>query len=604
MEKKRFAEEYATLIPKVAGVYRYYDDKKTLLYIGKAKNLKNRISSYFTGEQTRKTMNLVEQIHHIEWTVTPSEHDAFLMENSLIKHFQPPYNIQLKDDKSYPYVVIKNEHFPRVFLTRRRLRDGSTYLGPYTNIKRIRALLEVIKKYIPLRSCNLNLNPKVIATKKYKVCLDYHIGKCKGPCEGLQAEEDYAQNIEIIKNILRGNFNSLIEKLEKDRDRFAAVLNFEMAQKFQQQIEEIKEYKVKNSVVSNGFYHLDIITASDAPDVIYINYMMVEEGQIIQSHNLFIEKKLNENPEEVLAHALIFFRQKFKSDSKEVISPYNLYLNEKDLEMTIPKAGPKKKFLELSEKNVYYYRLQEEKKLSANLKNVSENKSLELIQELKKNLHLNSVPYHIECFDNSNLQGSSPVSAMVSFKNGLASKKDYRHYHIKTVKGIDDYASMREVIFRRYSRLLKEKLDLPNLIIIDGGKGQLSAAIDSLKKLKLENEIDVIAIAEREERIFKAFHSEPILLPYNSEVLLFLRKIRNEVHDYGLRFHRKIRSKNAFKNILEEIPGIGQKSAENLLRKFRSVEQIKKQSKENLAKVVGPARAQSILDYFAADKKF
>lgn len=598
MEKERFQEEYAPVIPTVSGVYRYYDKKNKLLYVGKAKNLRNRIQSYFSGKQILKTARLVSLIDKIEWTVTPSEHDAFLMENSLIKHFKPPYNIDLKDDKSYPYIVIKNEAFPRIYLTRRRIKDGSEYLGPFTNVKRVRSLLGIIKKYIPLRSCNLNLNPEEIAKGKYKVCLDYHIKKCKGPCEGYQSIDDYQENVNLIKQILRGNLSALIQKLEADRDQATSDLAFEQAQRYQHQIEEVSQYRNKNSVVSNGFYHLDIISAIDGQDVMYINYMMVEEGQIIQSESITIEKKLEELVEDVLAHALIYFRQRFKSEAKEIVSSHSILIDKDALTLTIPKAGPKKKFLELSEKNAYYFQLQEEKKLGlAHLEKASKG-SLAILHEVKDKLHLDYLPLHIECFDNSNLQGSSPVSAMVYFKNGEPSKKDYRHFHIKTVEGIDDYASMREVIYRRYNRVLIEKLALPDLIIVDGGKGQLSAALDSLTKLDIADKVSVIALAEKEERIFKAGRKDPILLPYNSDALLFLRRIRDEVHDYGLGFHRRVRSKKTFQNELEKIPGIGSSSAQKLLNHFRSVKQVQKGNFDDLSKIVGPQRAQQILDYF------
>lgn len=598
MDKEVFNEKYAPVIPKVPGVYRYYNHRKKLLYVGKAKDLKNRISSYFSGEQTLKTEKLVQQIHSMEWTVTPSEHDAFLMENSLIKHFQPPYNISLKDDKTYPYVVIKNEAFPRIFLTRQRIKDGSTYLGPYTNVKHIRTLLELIKKYIPLRSCNLNLSKSSIARNNYRVCLDYHIGKCLGPCEGLQTEEEYMENVELIKKILKGNITVLLRKIESDRDAAAGQLNFERAHYLQQQIEEITAYRTKNSVVSNGFYHLDVISALDASDVMYVSYMMVEEGQVIQSQSIMIEKKLTELPEDVLSHALIFFRQKFKSEATEIVASHELFLNSEELLLTLPKAGPKKQFLDLSEKNAFYFKMQEEKKLNLKyLKNRDQDR-MPILTALKDQLELPVLPLNIECFDNSNIQGSSPVSAMVSFKDGLPSKNDYRYFHIKTVKGIDDYATMKEVVHRRYARLLNEDKDLPDLIIIDGGKGQLSAAHSSLENLGIADEVILISIAEREEQIFKWGEGNPIILPYNSDTLLFLRRIRNEVHDYGLRFHRKTRSKNAFKNELEDIPSIGKKTAEDLLKHFKSVAQIKKSALEDIQKVIGKKRGETVYQYF------
>lgn len=602
MEKKQFNEQYGPLIPSVAGVYRYYDKDKNLLYVGKAKDLKKRIFSYFSGQQTSKTEVLVSLIHHIEWTVTPSEHDAFLMENSLIKHFMPPYNIQLKDDKSYPYIVIKHEPFPRVFITRKRYKNGGHYIGPFTNVKHIRKLLEIIKKYIPLRSCNLNLDPKLIASGKYKVCLDYHIKKCKGPCEGLQTLEDYQEDIALIKQLLRGNLNALIKTLEKKRNEASSALAFELAHRLQMHIDDIKTYRNKSSYVSVGFYHLDVITAIDTPDVIYINYMMVEDGEVIQSDNLKIVKKLEETIEEVLAHILINYRQRFNSTATEIVSSHEFLLKESNVQLILPKAGNRKKFLDLSLKNAHYFQLKEEKALS--LKHLKKATSVphQILEIVQEKLELPKLPIRIECFDNSNLQGSSPVSAMVSFLEGVPNKKDYRYFHIKTVAGIDDYASMKEVIHRRYTRVINEDLPLPDLIIIDGGKGQLSAAMSSLELLGLHDQIPVIALAEREEVVFKAYKSQAIRLPYNSDALLFLRRVRNEVHDFVLRFHQKTRSKNSFQNELLSIPGVGEATATKLLKYFKSVKRIKQASLEQISEVVGKSRAENIVQYFDGQK--
>lgn len=602
MEKIRFNEQYSPLIPNVAGVYRYYDSDKKLLYVGKAKDLKKRIVSYFSGQQTTKTQVLVSLIDHIEWTVTPSEHDAFLMENSLIKHFMPPYNIQLKDDKSYPYIVIKKEPFPRVFITRQRYKNGGHYIGPFTNVKHIRNLLEIIKKYIPLRSCNLNLDPKMIATGKYKVCLDYHIKKCKGPCEGLQSLEDYQEDVNLVQQLLKGNLNALITTLEKKRDQASAALSFELAHRLQLHIDDVKKYRNKSSSVSIGFYHLDVITAIDTPDVMYVNYMMIEEGEVIQSDNKIIEKKLEETIEDILPHILIYYRQKFNSTAVEIVSSHELLLKEKEIQFTVPKAGPKKKFLDLSLKNAHYFQLKEQKVLHLeHIKKTSDvpNQILSIVQ---RKLNLPKIPHRIECFDNSNLQGSSPVAAMVSFLDGVPNKKDYRYFHIKTVHGIDDYASMREVVHRRYSRVITEGLPLPDLIIIDGGKGQLSAALSSLELLGLDHKIPIIALAEREELIFKPHEGQAVHLPYNSDALLFIRRIRNEVHDFGLRFHQKTRSRNTFQNELLSIPSIGKVTAEKLLKHFKSVKRIKQASVEQISEIVGKSRAEKVIQYFSEQK--
>lgn len=599
MLKAQFSENFAPLLPNAPGIYRYYDKGKQLLYVGKAKNLKKRISSYFTKtHDNKKTEILVSQIDQIEWTVTDDEHDAFLLENSLIKHFKPPFNISLKDDKGYPYVVIKNERFPRVFLTRNKINDGSEYIGPFTDVTAVRELLQLIRSYIPLRTCGLNLSKRNIAQGKYKVCLEYHLGNCKGPCEGLQSEEAYMESIATVRSLLKGNLGPLLKQLKEEMQEHAQNLEFEKAQIIKKKLDSLQNYQSKSAVVSSTLHDVDAASIIMDGGIAFINYMIVKEGRVLHSKSLKLETQLEEQPEDILAFAISFLRPRFQSDSKELVLPFKVQLIEKDVTITIPIKGDKKKLLDLSFKNAEYFKAASDKKGRLLLKDKTEEQRLSTLEQLQEDLHLPSLPVHIECFDNSNFQGSFPVAAMVCFKNGQPSKKDYRHFNIKTVKGINDYASMSEVVLRRYKRLLEENSPLPQLVIIDGGKGQLSAAMKSIEELGLTGSMTLISLAEREEEVFYVGDSESIRLPYNGDSLLFLRRIRDEVHRFAITFHRNQRSAGTFTNELETIPGIGQKTAQTLLRRYRSVSKVKQMTLRELTLTIGASKARVVYQHF------
>jgi excinuclease ABC subunit C len=599
MTKERFSE-VATSIPHQPGCYKYYDDKNELLYVGKAKDLRKRVASYFTkGDHNYKTRRLVGLIQNIEFTVTDTEHDAFLLENSLIKHYQPRFNIDLKDDKTYPYIVIKKEHFPRVFLTRRVIRDGSEYIGPFTGVWRVRELLALIKQNIPLRTCNLNLAPSQVARGKYKVCLEYHLGNCKGPCEGFQGEDDYRQNLQHVRHILKGNTGEVLRALKGQMGELAGNLEFEKAEVLKQKIDAIAQFQSKSTVVNAALGNLDVASILVEDGHAFVNYMMIANGSVIYARTMDIERKLDEEECDILSLAVARFREVYQSTALEVIVPLNIDVAEKDLKVTIPKAGDKKKLLDLSIKNAEFFRedLQKRNRLmigEATKKTVHN----EVLLQLQEALLLPEVPEHIECFDNSNFQGSYPVSAMVCFRNGKPAKDEYRHYHVKTVEGINDFASMAEVVYRRYSRLLREKKSLPQLVIIDGGKGQLSAAMESIDRLNIRGQMTLIGLAKKEESIFFPGDREPLNLPYDSAPHLLIRRIRDEVHNHGVTFHRKLRSKGTFKNELEDIPGIGQKTATELLQRFRSVNNIKALTERELTGAIGQNKAWIVYQYF------
>lgn len=598
MTKEAFGE-IASSIPHQPGCYKYYSETNELLYVGKAKDLRKRVGSYFNKTvDNYKTRRLVNLIHHIEYTVTNTEHDAFLLENSLIKHYQPKFNIDLKDDKTYPYIVIKNEPFPRVFLTRRVIRDGSEYLGPFTGVWRVKELISLIKQNIPLRTCNLNLSPHNIAKGKYKVCLEYHLGNCKGPCEGLQMEDDYAENIQYIRHILKGNTGEVIKGLKQQMAEYAGALKFEKAEIIRQKISAIQDYQSKSTVVNPHLGNVDVACILSDNSHAFVNYMMVAEGSIIYAKTIQVEKKLDETDSDILSIALDRLRETFHSNAKEVIVPMEVDVTQTDLRVTIPKAGDKKKLLDMAIKNAEIFRDDIKKKDTLLIGEASKRDSMKVLEELQAALRLKELPVHIECFDNSNFQGSYPVSAMVCFRNGLPSKKDYRHFHVKTVQGINDFASMAEVVYRRYKRLLDEAQALPQLVIIDGGKGQLGAAMESIAKLGLTGRMTVVGLAKREESIFFPGDSQPLQLPYDSAAHLLIRRIRDEVHNFGITFHRQIRSKGTFKNELEAIPGIGEKTATDLLQAFRSVKNIKTLTERELTKVVGLSKARVIWNYF------
>lgn len=598
MTGDQFSELSGT-IPVNPGIYKYFDEKDELIYVGKAKNLRKRVSSYFTKTfTTYKTHELVQRIRRIEFTIVNSEQDAFLLENSLIKQFQPKFNINLKDDKTYPYIVIKNEPFPRVFLTRRKINDGSQYLGPYTSVGRVRELLDVVKSNIQLRTCQLNLAESQIRKGKYKVCLEYHLGNCKGPCEGLQTAEDYAEGLIQLKNILKGQLGPLIQEFKKEMRDHAEKMNFEKAEMVRKKIEHLENYESRSVIVSRHLSNADVFSIARDGDLAYINYLMVETGTIVQTHTTQVETHLEESDEEVLAFAVAQLRDTFNSMARELILPFTIDFPEDGVTQTVPKGGDKKKLLELSEKNVAYFREELRKKKMLQLEGKTPDERRQVLFQLMEDLQLSELPVHIECFDNSNFQGSYPVSAMVCFREGVESKKEYRHFNVKTVQGINDFATMKEVVHRRYKRLLEEKQSLPQLVIIDGGKGQLSAAMESITGLGIVGMMTVVGLAKNEEELFFPGDTESVKLPYNSDSLHLIRRIRDEVHRFGITFHRKKRSKGTFVNELEQIEGVGKKTADLLLKQFRSVNKVRQLSEAELTAAVGPAKARLIHAHF------
>jgi len=590
-------------IPQQPGCYKYYDARNELLYVGKAKNIRKRVSSYFNkSHDNRKTTVLVSMIHHIEFTVTNTEHDAFLLENSLIKHYQPRYNIDLKDDKTYPYIVIKKERFPRVFFTRNIIRDGSEYIGPFTSVMVAKELLQLIKQNIPLRTCSLNLSEANVSRGKFKVCLEYHLGNCKGPCEGYQSSEDYNEKLQQVRHILKGNISEVLRTLKAEMMQYASEMAFEKAEILKQKISALQHYQSKSTVVNPHLGNIDVISMLSDEQAAYVNYMMLNNGSIIYANTIRVEKKIEDEEEEaILAITYARLRERYRSNAREVVVPFSIDLPEEGMDMTIPKAGDKKRLLDMSLKNAEIFKSDLRKKDTLMLGAATDGKSMETLEELQEALHLTELPTHIECFDNSNFQGSYPVSAMVCFRNGQPSNKDYRHYKIKTVTGIDDFASMSEVVYRRYRRLLEEEKPLPQLVIIDGGKGQLGAALQSIEKLGLLNAMTVVGLAKREESIFFPGDSEPLQLPFDSPAHLLVRRIRDEVHRFGITFHRQLRSKGTIKNELEAIPGIGEKTATDLLQEFRSVKNIKTLTERELTRVIGASKARIVWAYFNED---
>lgn len=584
-------------IPAQPGIYKYYDADKKLLYVGKAKHLRKRVSSYFTKTlQSYKTQELVRRIRSIEFTVVNSEQDAFFLENSLIKQFQPVFNIDLKDDKSYPFIVIKNEPFPRVFLTRRKINDGSTYLGPFTSVGKVRDLIQFIRQNIPIRNCKLNLTDSNIRKKKFKVCLEYHLGNCKGPCEGLQSAFDYKNDLDQVKNLLKGNLSPVIKHLKEEMKQFAADLNFEKAEIVRKKIEHLESYKATSTVVNPKMGDADVFSVILNEDKAFINFMMVQNGAVIQTENIQLESHLGENEKQILEFAVSFIRNKFESISQEIIVPVELELLDDNLKVTVPKAGDKKNLLDLSIKNAAIFFEEYKRKKALHLSEKKKDDNRNILYQLQEDLHLPQIPVHIECFDNSNFQGSYPVSAMVCFKNGEASKKDYRHFNIRTVTGINDFASMKEVVMRRYKRLTEENEPLPQLVIIDGGKGQLSAAMESIKELKLEKKLTVVGLAKNVEEIFFTGDTESLKLPYTSDSLKLIRTIRDEVHRFGITHHRQRRSKGAFTTQLENIPGVGKSTIDLLLKEFKSVINIKNAPIEDIAEIIGFKKAGIVKD--------
>lgn len=597
--KKEDFQLIAPSIPHQPGCYKYFDAHKKLLYVGKAKDLRKRVSSYFNKNLDNfKTKRLVALIHSIEFTVTDSEHDAFLLENSLIKHYQPKFNISLKDDKTFPFVVIKKEYFPRVFVTRRFIKDGSEYIGPFTDVYTVKELLELVKMNTPLRNCTLNLSPANIAGGKFKVCLEYHLGNCGGPCEGLQSEEDYRAGLQQVRHILKGNTQEIVKDLKVKMMEHAAALEFEQAALIKKRIDAFQHYTSKSTVVNPHLGNLDVACIISDEQYAFVHYMVVNNGSIIYAKTLQIEKQLEETDEDILALALARQREKINSIAKEIIVPFPVHVTDESLVLTIPKIGDKKKLLDLGLKNAHLFQQALKRKQTLLLTPSSPEKDKLVLTQLQEALKMDHLPMHIECFDNSNFQGAFPVAAMVCFKNGQPSKADYRHFHIQTVQGIDDFASMKEVVFRRYKRLLDENKPLPQLVIIDGGKGQLGAAMESLQSLDLVGKMTVIGLAKREESIFFPGAKDPLQLPFDHPGHLLVRRIRDEVHRFGITFHRDNRSKGTIKNELENIKGIGAQTATELLKTFRSVKKIKDLTLRELTAAIGASKARLVYDYF------
>lgn len=598
MTREEFSE-LAQTIPHSPGCYKYYSIENELLYVGKAKDLRKRVSSYFNKTlDNNKTRRLVSLINSLDFTVTETEHDAFLLENSLIKHFQPRFNIALKDDKTYPYVVIRNEPFPRVFLTRRLIRDGSEYIGPFTGVLQVKELLEIVKESVPLRTCNLNLAPANIARGKYKVCLEYHLGNCKGPCEGFQSADEYYADLQQVRQILKGNISEVLKHLKQQMQDHAARLEFEEAHIIKQKMDSLQNYNSRSTVVNPRLNDLDVISILNDEKNFYVNYMMVIKGSIIHVKTVVVEKILDETERDVLSIVLDRMRNTFHSKAKEVISAIEIDLADEGMKVTLPKMGDKKNLLDMSTRNAFIFKEDIRRRNSLMLQEKTNEEYMAVLEELQDSLQLRELPVHIECFDNSNFQGAYPVAAMVCFRNGQPSNKDYRHFHIKTVEGINDFASMSEVVYRRYKRLTDEKKPLPQLVIIDGGKGQLGAALESIEKLGLMGRMTLVGLAKREESIFFPGDTDPIQLPFDSPAHLLVRRIRDEVHRFGITFHRQTRSKGTFKNELEAIPGIGAQTATELLKEFRSVKNIRSITERELTRVIGASKARLVRDYF------
>ena len=582
-------------LPNSPGVYQYYDKEDILLYIGKAKSLKKRVSSYFNKQHDNaRTRLLVKRIATIKHIVVATETDALLLENNLIKKYQPKYNVMLKDDKTYPWLCIKKERFSRVFPTRKLIKDGSEYYGPYTSMKTVYTLLDLIKGLYPLRTCKYDLSEEKIRGEKYKICLEYHLGNCAGPCEAKFSEDSYAKNIDAIRNIIKGNFKESLGQFKQQMKEFAESLQFEDAQRIKEKIDVLENYQAKSTIVNPKINNVDVFSIISDEGYAYVNFLQISYGSIIRSHTLEIKKKLEETDKELLELAVVEIRQRFQSLCKEIYVPFNIE-TEKGIKTHIPKLGDKKKILDLSLRNAKYYRMERFKQA----KIVDPDRHVNRIMaQMKVDLRLNEEPRHIECFDNSNIQGSNPVAACVVFKNGKPSKKEYRKFNIKTVTGPDDFASMEEVVYRRYKRLKEEGQPLPQLIIVDGGKGQLSSALKSLDTLELRGKIAIVGIAKRLEELFYPEDPIPLYLDKKSETLKIIQQLRNEAHRFGITFHRDKRSKQALDSALETIPGIGEKTILELLKHFKSVKRIEKAGFDQLEQVIGTSRAKKIIEHF------
>lgn len=583
-------------LPEKPGVYQYFDASGTIIYIGKAKSLKKRVSSYFTkNHEYAKTAILVRKIADIHYIVVETEMDALLLENNLIKKYKPKYNIQLKDDKTYPWICVKKESFPRVFSTRLMVKDGSKYFGPYTSGRVMHTLLELFRELFPLRTCTLDLSANKIEKANYKVCLEYHIGKCKGPCIGNQKAEDYNEMIDQIEHILKGNISTVIQHLKAKMLEYASEFKYEEAQEVKIRIDLIEKYKAKSTVVSPTIHAVDVLTIVEDEDAYFVNFLVVNNGSIIHGITVELRKTIEETRDEIITNILPQLRERFQSTSKEVLVEDEVGWEMEGIQFFVPQRGDKKALIDLSVRNAKYYRIE---KLKQEKIKDPERHTNRILETMMKDLRLKELPVHIECFDNSNIQGTNPVSACVVFKDAKPSKKDYRHFNVQTVEGPDDFATMREAVFRRYRRLLEEEQPLPQLIIIDGGKGQLGAALEALEKLGLRGKIAIIGIAKRLEELFYPGDSLPLYLDKRSETLKVIQHLRNEAHRFGITHHRNRRSKGALNNELEEIPGIGSKTVQDLIKTFGSVKRVKEQKEEALASAIGKAKAKIVKEYF------
>ena len=582
-------------LPDNPGVYQYYDKDGKILYVGKAKNLKKRVQSYFTkNHDNYKTSVLVKKIVAIKHIVVPTETDALLLENNLIKKLQPRYNVLLRDDKTYPWICIKNERFPRIFSTRKMIKDGSEYFGPYTSFKTVHTILDLIKELYPLRTCTYDLSKANIDSGKFKVCLEYHIGNCKGACEGYETAENYQNQVEKIRQILKGNFKESLKDFKKLMTDLAMEMKFEEAQKIKEKIEVLENYQSRSTILNPKISNLDVFSIISDETMAYVNFLQISHGAIVRSHTLELKKKLDETNEELLELAVVELRERFHLNSREIVVPFPIDLGE-NIKVTVPQLGDKKQILELSERNAKYYRLDQLKQIQIV---DPERHTNRIMAQMQKDLRLSVEPRHIECFDNSNIQGTNPVSACVVFKDGKPSKKDYRHFNIKTVEGPNDFASMEEVVYRRYKRMLDENQPLPQLIIIDGGKGQLSSALKSIDDLGLRGKIAIIGIAKRLEELFYPGDSAPLYLDKKSETLKVIQFLRNEAHRFGITHHRDKRSKSALTNSLESIPGIGEKTMITLMKHFKSVKRLQNADEKAISEVVGVSKAKKISDFY------
>lgn len=590
-------EEFKPLrltIPENPGVYRYFNQADEILYIGKAKDLRKRVTSYFTkGDHSTRIARMIRQIARIEFTIVATEQDAFLLENSLIKSYRPRYNIQLRDDKTYPFICIKKENFPRVFFTRQVIKDGSEYLGPYTSVNSVRSVLEMLLNVFPLRNCSLNLSDKNIAEGKFKVCLEYHLKNCLGPCQGLQSKADYDESIQQIRELLKSNFPSVLNYLKRKMNEYAEQMNFERANEFKQKITALEAYQNKSTIVNPRLNNIDVFGYTETEEYAFINFLKIGNGTIVRARMFEVKKVLEENREEILARAISETSFDNEYTVEEFILPFAVELPVIDCPITIPLAGDKKKLLDLAQRNALYLR---EERLKQSMTAEEKHPSFRIMKTLKEDLKLTELPKHIECFDNSNFQGTNPVSACVVFKDAKPSKKDYRIFNVKTVEGPDDFATMREVIYRRYKRMTEEGQDLPQLIIVDGGKGQLSSAVESLKELELYGKIPVVGIAKKLEEIFFPEDSLPLYINKKSESLKLIQRMRDEAHRFGITHHRQRRSKNTLTSELTNIKGVGEKTFEKLLKKFRSVAKLKEATIEEIAVMIGEAKAKIVYD--------